>query len=92
MHKINLKLMNGSTWSRVVGGDRTVKFSGELLREEMVRLAPPRASLNALLLQDDEEDEAVLPDHSMVQGVASIDASLEVSGELPSVVWRQHRD
>jgi hypothetical protein len=33
-------------------------------------------ALDALLLWNDVEDEAVLPDHSMVQGVASVDAFL----------------
>jgi hypothetical protein len=51
--------------TEVVGDECIDMISGELLRDEIHRLALFQASLDARLLQDDKELEALLPSHSM---------------------------
>jgi hypothetical protein len=82
VHLLTLNTKRSSMVLGVVGDEHIDQNSGEPPQTRTARFAPLRAALDALLLWNDVEDEAVLPDHSMVQGVASVDASLQVSGEL----------
>jgi hypothetical protein len=79
MRWLTLKLRACSTTTVVTGVEGIDMNSGKLLRARMARFASLRASLDACFLPKDLEDKSVLPDHAMVQGVASIDGGL---GEL----------
>jgi hypothetical protein len=57
-------------------------ISGELLRDEIHRLALFQAPLDAGLLQDDKELEALLPSHSMGSEEVRINGGELSSGEI----------
>jgi hypothetical protein len=65
----------------VVGGEYTIKNSGDLLQKELARFAPLPTSLDAWLLHIDVEDEAVLPEHYIVQGMTGNGNVFKKSGD-----------
>ena len=65
-----------------VGIDLHFTDTGDGLRKEMAKYAGLRAPLDAGLLPDDLHGEALLQDHSMDAGMAPVDGTVVVAGEM----------
>jgi hypothetical protein len=70
-------LSESSKKSIVYRNDDASKNSGELLWKGIRRFVLLRVPLDAVLLQVDEEHDALLPSHPMGSGVVSIGGSPE---------------
>jgi hypothetical protein len=64
MWRLTVKLMRCLMVSIDYGGERTFADSGEWLQKNSAQFAPLQASTDALLLWNDVEDDANLPNNS----------------------------
>jgi hypothetical protein len=73
------------------GVELTVTDSDEFLRNGTTKLEILRLPLDAILLQDEQREEALLPDYSLELGVTSLDGFDMNSGEVCRLVWMTER-
>jgi hypothetical protein len=92
MRRLKRRLMRCSTASIVDGNEHNLMDSDELLWKGILKLARCSPPLDALLLQDDPQSEALLPDHLLEFEVVSDSSMVMNSGELLWVIVRTERN